>query len=62
MPATSTHTEYAAPRSFRLDDASLYILRQLSKKLSISQADIVRLALRRLGESEKIKTKPLSLS
>jgi hypothetical protein len=55
MPEAATQSMYAAPRSFRLDDDSLGILRQLSKKLSISQADVVRLALRRLGEAEKLK-------
>jgi len=55
MPDPSANAPYAAPRSFRLDDDSLVILRQLSQKLSISQADVVRLALRRLGEAEKLK-------
>lgn len=55
MSDAAVHSQYAAPRSFRLDDDSLVILRQLSQKLSISQADVVRLALRRLGEAEKLK-------
>jgi hypothetical protein len=48
---------YPQPRSFRLDDLSRSLLGQLATKLGVSQADIVRLAIRKFAVLEGVKTK-----
>jgi len=55
--ATAVPTEYPKPRSFRLDETARELLILLSKKKGVSQADIIRLALRSFADLEGVKTK-----
>lgn len=52
--AAQQESPYAQPRSFRLDKTSRKLLDKLSEKLGVSQADVVRLSIRRLADIEKV--------
>lgn len=49
---TDTVKSYPHPRSFRLDEATDTLLLELKEKFGVSQADVVRLAIRKLHEME----------
>jgi len=51
MPVARGHLTL---RAFRLDETAMELIRALSEKLGVSQSAVIRIALRRLGELEKI--------
>lgn len=55
---TDTVKQYPHPRSFRLDEGTDTLLLELKAKFGVSQADVVRLAIRKLHEQEIGKSKP----
>lgn len=53
----TTASPYPVPRSFRLDATAREYLELLQNEMGVSQADVVRLAIRGLAEQRGVKLK-----
>lgn len=49
---------YGSPRCFRLNYVTKGLLEKVAEKLGLAQADVVRLAIRRMAEIEGVIPKP----
>jgi hypothetical protein len=42
------------PISFRLTPEAIRLIKEMAKKLGVSQADVIEMAVRKLAEQEKV--------